>query len=389
MHELIYGGINSRDYKVFITNAGLYKSPEKRYKRHTVPGRNGDLLEDTGTFENVEVEYPFCVYENCDRNLREFIAALRRKKGYQRIDDTFHPEYYRMGAFLDEFEPKRVTEDADKCNGVLKFECLPQKFLTEGDEPIIFWTPVITHKEDSGDLTPSSQYDTMHSGLFSFDTGLIEREITVTIHCPENETVEFTAVNYDANRDEIDTTTQTAINGQVIQITYSQLAEYGSFYIEADDIDVVTATLECELYLQEVAEKYECELGEKITIYNPTGFAAAPLFEFYGLAVADITLKNYLDGELDEMYVFYTDVETSVGHAFLDCDAMYMYDDAGNNITNLLHIATARNSRNQSLVFPKLGTNKIEITPGFNAYDVSIAPNWLPIVAMYPRWWTV
>lgn len=390
MHNLIYGGINSGDYKAYITNAGIYKSPEKRYKIHTVPGRNGDILEDTGTYKNVVVEYPFCVYENSDRNLEAFVNAMRRKKGYQRIDDTFHPEYYRMGAFLDEFEPKEVTMDAEMCNGVLKFDCLPQKYLAEGDEAIMLWTPVISYKEDSGDLTPA-EYDTMHSGLFGFGTGLIGRDITVTIHCPEDETVEFTSVNYDSDREimESELIPQTVGNGESIDVSYRILASYGAFYIEADDIDVVTATLECEFDIQGVPEKHTFELGKKLTIYNPTGFVSAPLFEFYGLAVADITLNNYVNDEIDETYIFHTSVETTIGHAFLDCDAMYMYDDNNNNITDLLHITTARDARNQSLVFPRFGAESIEIIPGSNAYYTSIAPNWLPIVAIYPRWWKI
>lgn len=388
MHNLTYGDINSEDYKVYITNAGIYKSPEKRYRKYIVPGRNGDLLEDTGTFENVEVEYPFCVYEDCDTNYRAYVAALKRKKGYQRIEDTYHPEYYRMGAFLDESEPKKVTPDGEMCNGVLKFDCMPQKWLKNGENPVVLWTPTIIRGDD-----PEAMYegiDEMQSGTFRLGTDMIGRTIKVTVHCKDSDYVNFQIKSLDENKNLINGDGYAGyINNRQVTLTYDQNAVYGTFGIYTNnDIDSMYVTVENFLTVNGVEQTLT--LGKAITLSNPTGFVTAPLIEFFGLPVMDLELKNYIGDTLDETYVLYSDIDANVYHAFLDCDAMYMYDDEGRNISNLLHITTARNSKNQSLVFPRFGSDKINLMPTSRPYNAEQAnSDWLPIIYIYPRWWTV
>ena len=389
MHNLIYGGINSGDYKAYITNAGIYKSPAKRYKKHTVPGRNGVLLEDLGTYENIEVEYPFCVYENCDINYDEFIAAMRRKKGYQRIDDTFHPEYYRVGAFLDELEPKEITADAEMCNGVLKFDCLPQKYLTSGENPISFWTPVVSKRTDP---LWEQNYEEMNTQKFSFDK--VGHLFTITVNCLEDETITLVYQSFANDRETIvDGDSVQLGNNESIDIEFDSSAAYGAFFVqtsETGNISDVSVTFICYIKNEDGQyESHEIEMSEKIIIQNPTGFVTSPLIEFRGLAVADLTIENYNGDELDETYVFYAETDTSIDVAYLDCEEMYMYDGNKNNITNLLYLTTARDSENKSLIFPRLGADRIIITPSLRFYNFEDAPNWLPVVNIYPRWWKV
>lgn len=387
MHNLIYGGINSEDYKAYITNAGLYKSPEKRYKKYTVPGRNGDLLEDTETFENVEVEYPFCVYENCDINLQEYVASMRRKKGYQRIEDTFHPEYYRMGAFLDEFEPKRVTEEAGMCHGVLKFDCMPQKWLKSGEEPMIFWTTAVIPSEET-----ESGKDEIHSGIFDFSK--ISRNVSLTISCPAAETilVTYQSLSYDPIEQEtsiITTDTITCENGDAIVLNYDPTATCGDFEILCNNSDTVSAVVHCTLSEGSVLTEMDIPFAVKHTFVNPTGFIARPLIVFGGLLNANITFKNYIDDEVEETYSLYAETNVLIerNKTYLDCDSMYMYNENGNNITQQLHITTAIDTTGQSLVFPRFLGEKIEIEPNVNSTDFD--PGFVPLVWVYPRWWKI
>lgn len=387
MHNLIYGGINSEDYKAYITNAGIYKSPEKRYKKYTVPGRNGVLLEDTGTFENVEVEYPFCVYENCDTNYRAYIAALKRKKGYQRIEDTFHPEYYRMGAFLDEFEPKEVTSDGEMCNGVLKFDCMPQKWLKSGEEPMIFWTTAVIPSEET-----ASGKDEIHSGIFDFAT--ISRNISLTITCPAAETILVTyhSLSYDPIEQETTIITANAVtcrNGDTIVLNYDSTATCGDFDVLCSDSDTVSAIVHCILSEGSDFTEMDIPFATKYTFVNPTGFIARPLIVFGGLLNADITLKNYLDDQVKETYSLYAETNVLIerNKTYLDCDSMYMYNENGENITQQLHITTAIDNTGKSLVFPRFLGEEIEIETNVNS--TSFDPGFIPLVWVYPRWWEV
>lgn len=383
MHNLSYGGINSEDYKVFITNAGIYKSPEKRYKEHTVLGRSGKVLEDTGTFENIEVEYPICVYEDSDNNLQAFLAAMLRKKGYQRIEDTFHPEYYRMGAFLDEYEPKRVTEDAEMSNGVIKFRCLPQKWLKSGEEPMYF----CAHDAVQAENIPSGNVG-LSTSLMPIPEG---REMKFTTYRIEEETVYYRLTQYDGFRHVVGVN-DGVFGGEpyTMNVEFEQDAEKWVMYLystESSNLDAAYILFEFTYNLEAVDTVISAYLKNNITIENPTGFFAKPIFEYilFDKGTLKITNDN-TDGTTD-----YYELEITQGRGgvrvFVDCDMQYVYDTMDENMSDRISIITAQDSKGESLVFPRFGDGNISLE--FKRTENVMASDRPNIVAIYPRWWTV
>jgi phage-related protein len=383
MHNLSYGGINSEDYKVFITNAGIYKSPEKRYKEHTVPGRSGKVLEDTGTFENIEVEYPICVYEDSDNNLQAFLAAMLRKKGYQRIEDTFHPEYYRMGAFLDEYEPKRVTEDAEMSNGVIKFKCLPQKWLKSGEEPMYF----CAHDAVQAENIPSGNVG-LSTSLMPIPEG---REMKFTTYRIEDETVYFRLTQYDGFGHVVGVI-DGVFGGEpyTMNVEFEQDAEKWVMYLystDSDNLDAAYILFEFTYNLEAVDTVISAYFKNNITIENPTGFFAKPLIEYilFDKGTLKITNDN-TDGTTD-----YYELEITQGRGgvrvFVDCDMQYVYDTMDENMSDRIRIITAQDSKGESLVFPRFGDGNIALE--FKRTETVLSYSSPNIVAIYPRWWTV
>lgn len=383
MHELMYGDINSHDYKVFITNAGIYKSPEKRYKEHIVPGRSGKVLEDTGTFENIEVEYPLCVYEDSDNNLQAFLAAMLRKKGYQRIEDTFHPEYYRMGAFLDEYEPKRVTEDAEMSNGVIKFNCMPQKWLKSGEEPLYYCA------------LDTIQAENIPSGNVGISTSLmpvpIDRVMQFTTYRIVDETIYYKFIQYDGSGTVI-MTNEGVFGGSAYttNVTFEEEAIKWVMYLystESGNLDAAYVKFYFRYLVEGGTREITAFLRNTIVLENPTGFYTNPLIEylFYGTGILKITNEN-TDGSTD-YYELEIVSHTINHHVYVDCDMQYIYDYYGENVSNSMRINTAQDSSGKALVFPRLGDGTINIE--FETRDSALgifSPN---LVAIYPRWWTV
>lgn len=383
MHELMYGDINSRDYKVFITNAGIYKSPEKRYKEHTVPGRSGKVLEDTGTFENIDVEYPICVYEDSDSNLQAFLAAMLRKKGYQRIEDTFHPEYYRMGAFLDEYVPNRVTEDAAMSNGVIKFKCLPQKWLKSGEEPMYF----CAHDAVQAENIPSGNVG-ISTSLMPIPVG---REMKFTTYRIEDETVYFKLTQYDGFGHEI-SVLDGVFGGEpyTMNVEFEQDAERWVMYLhstESSNLDAAYILFEFTYNLEGIDTDISAYLKNNITIENPTGFYTNPLIEYilFDKGTLKIT-NNNTDGTTDYYELEVTQNRGGV-RVFVDCDMQYVYDTRGENVSDRISIITAQDSKGESLVFPRFGDGNIALE--FKRTENVLASDRPNIVAVYPRWWTV
>ena len=383
MHELMYGDVNSRDYKVFITNAGIYKSPEKRYKEHTVLGRNGKVLEDTGTFENIDVEYPLCVYENSDNNLQAFLAAMLRKKGYQRIEDTFHPEFYRMGAFLDEFEPNRVTEDAEMSNGVIKFKCLPQKWLKSGEEPMYFC------------CIDAVQAENIPSGNVGISTSLMPipegREMKFTTYRIEDETVYFKLTQYDGFGHVV-LVNDGVFGGEpyTMDVEFEQDAEKWVMYLystESSNLDAAYILFEFTYNIVGVDTVISAYLKNNIIIENPTGFFTNPLIEYilFNKGTLKIT-NNNTDGTTDYYELEITQSRGGV-LVFVDCDMQYVYDTMGENMSDRISIITAQDSSGESLAFPRFGDGSISLE--FKRTETVLASDAPNIVAVYPRWWTV
>ena len=126
-------GADSRTYGVYISGAGTYSAPARRYQVFQVPGRNGDLIISDDSFENGTLRYSECfIKENVDTNLASFRAFLMSRQGYVDLTDTYHPNERRKVIYTETFEPE-MTPKLDAAKFTLVFSCKPQRWLTSGD----------------------------------------------------------------------------------------------------------------------------------------------------------------------------------------------------------------------------------------------------------------
>ena len=159
-NSLIYGDVNSADYGVYISGDAVFNAPQRSVELVSVPGRNGSIAIDQGHFENIEVEYPAGMFGDDKTDFRQrlsdFRNAIMSKKGYQRLSDTYHPDEYRMGMYIEglEVEPTHYNEAGQF---TLKFNCKPQRYLTSGEEEI--------------DVTDWSDVKTLSGESVTFDDG--------------------------------------------------------------------------------------------------------------------------------------------------------------------------------------------------------------------------
>lgn len=138
---LIYGGINSADYQIKITGEGTYKAPAPEIDKYAIPGRNGDLIRKSGRkkYPNVPVTYKCLAMHDIDVNLQEWRDKMMSFVGYQKIEDTFHPDEYRLGIVAQAIEPEMAINLE---NGIfpLVFDCMPQRWLKDGQKSITITT---------------------------------------------------------------------------------------------------------------------------------------------------------------------------------------------------------------------------------------------------------
>ena len=140
LNKLIFDGVDSSDFGVFISGEGAFDAPARRGEMISIPGRNGSLFMDEGVFENITVEYPAFIgtsYKEIFRTkLGDLRSALTSRGNYKRLTDTYHPDEFRLGVYRSglEVDPKVITRAG---NFTLKFDCKPQRYLKIGEDPIV------------------------------------------------------------------------------------------------------------------------------------------------------------------------------------------------------------------------------------------------------------
>lgn len=138
-HSIIFGGIDSADFGIYIGGEGTFNAPERDVEMISIPGRDGAFALDKGRFENIEVKYTVINQEpdlaTFSANLEGFRNAICSQRGYQRLEDTFHPDEYRMAVFADKFEVKPIEYNTASKFDIV-FDCQPQRFLKDGETAI-------------------------------------------------------------------------------------------------------------------------------------------------------------------------------------------------------------------------------------------------------------
>lgn len=132
------GMVNSWEYGIIMTEPPKIVFAEKETESINVPGRSGDLIIDSGRYKNVTVPYKCAILPENDNNLRdEAISALRLlapTATYKRLENTYHPNYYRMGRIANQISIDSIVEQAGKFT--VDFDCKPQRFLKSGEHAI-------------------------------------------------------------------------------------------------------------------------------------------------------------------------------------------------------------------------------------------------------------
>ena len=136
--QFIFNGRSSREFGLFPSGNDTYNAPKKIFSLESIPGRNGELLTSEGYFGNAEVTYH--VY--LTNHLKERTDAIRdwlySAQGYCRLEDSWHPEEFRMAFFSGPMEWEAILNKFGQCD--ITFSCKPQRYLKEGEREITFYT---------------------------------------------------------------------------------------------------------------------------------------------------------------------------------------------------------------------------------------------------------
>lgn len=133
---LTIGDLSTLAYDAIITAKDVDAIPEKEVEVIEIPGRNGDMVIDHGTYKNVQISYTFFF---ADKNhARAFMADVATLSGYVRIEDSEYPDEYRMARLVNGDSVARLGWNHEKATVTLVFSCKPQRWLKSGEMAIKF-----------------------------------------------------------------------------------------------------------------------------------------------------------------------------------------------------------------------------------------------------------
>lgn len=137
MGIIIFNNLSSKDYGILVEHPPGYQYPQKDYETVHIPGRNGDLVIDNDSYQNIDRKYEIAVgslMEKFTPMANRISEWLHSANGYARLEDSYEPEYYRMALYKEQAEIENILFHAGRAK--ITFDCKPQRFLKSGDETI-------------------------------------------------------------------------------------------------------------------------------------------------------------------------------------------------------------------------------------------------------------
>lgn len=116
---------------IFVDSSETWEKPTRDREFIHVPGRNGDLILDRGSWNNVDITYNAHIDSGFASNFEAFVEWVASQRGYGMLVDEKHPDVYRMAAIETDFDVETTftTETADF---EIVFNCKPQQFINDG-----------------------------------------------------------------------------------------------------------------------------------------------------------------------------------------------------------------------------------------------------------------
>jgi len=135
VNRFVFNGVSSDAFNIRVTKYPDYDIPQRAVTKITVPGRNGDLIQDTGAYSNFRKEYD--LYFNAKQHgfhatARNVALWLCGVGGYARLEDSYDPDVFLLARVDNQQEISNWMNYMGRLT--VDFDCKPQRYLKVGEE---------------------------------------------------------------------------------------------------------------------------------------------------------------------------------------------------------------------------------------------------------------
>lgn len=161
----VFNGESSADFGLVVSEAPNFEKAGRKSSTFDIPGRNGSIIFQQNAWNDVTRTYKVWLATDNAYELPEkvnaFTAWLNSVTGYQRLEDSFEPEIFRLAYFNGGANVSNNLMQYGEAT--ISFTCRPERFyksgeqeqdLTAGDiyNPTRFEAKPLIHLEGSGNI---------------------------------------------------------------------------------------------------------------------------------------------------------------------------------------------------------------------------------------------
>lgn len=136
--KFAFAGHSCKEFFLTIEYFPGYSAAQKKVETYSVPGRSGQLIFDSGEYENVIQEYEVWLKAPPGHNThtlsRKIANWLLGASGYQRLEDTYDPDVFRLARFEGPMDVENLMGRYGRVT--LEFDCQPQRWLKSGQKSV-------------------------------------------------------------------------------------------------------------------------------------------------------------------------------------------------------------------------------------------------------------
>lgn len=138
LNETFYlDGIDARSAGICLQRPIEFSEAVPVVEAQTIPGRNGDLIWETGSYENRSGSAScFCLQKDVEKAVSAAGRFLMGKRGYRRLETSDDPDHYWMARV--ENSPQIAMRLRTLAPFDIGFDCKPQRFLKSGERAVVF-----------------------------------------------------------------------------------------------------------------------------------------------------------------------------------------------------------------------------------------------------------
>ena len=138
LNETFYlDGIDARSAGIQLQAPIEFSEAVPVVEAQTIPGRNGDLIWETGSYENRSGSAScFCLQKDVEKAISSAGRFLMGKKGYRRLETSDEPDHYWLARV--ENSPQIAMRLRTLAPFEIGFDCKPQRFVKAGENAVVF-----------------------------------------------------------------------------------------------------------------------------------------------------------------------------------------------------------------------------------------------------------